>query len=602
MTKKTIVAAVIQARMRSTRLPGKVLKPVAGKPLLWHVLHRLRKSRFINTLCVATTTDPADDELARYAAEQGAVVIRGPEDDVLARFAMAARQLDADIIVRVTADAPLVDAAFVDYLISEMQRNSADFVVLKPGLSAIHEGADPMTRRALEKLASEAGSDPIAREHVSSYFKHHRSFVKVAEIDLPQKWSFQGARLSIDTPADVSFIEAVYERLQAQAGTATLTDLVALLNREPELLQLNAHIQQKSASATSGMIVVRCDGGATLGFGHVRRCLSIARSLRDRHGFGIRFAMIEDPTAVEVVRSEGFAVDVMPEGQKEIDWLLGLAAAHKPLAWVLDIRSALSPHEVLRLRGTDTLVIAMDDGSERRLMADATFYPPVPQVFALPWDLAEREPCVGWEWVALGQENLPVKLDGNAAPHILVSMGGADPLGLTLPTVRALAKIHEPMKVTVVLGPSSSPALDQQIRAAAPDFMIARSPKNLAELMATADVALVTFGVTAYELAAIGVPAAYLCLNEDHAQSASAFVRSGMGVSLGLSSRFNEAKLVETVLQLMEDPDLRRSMGAAGRLNLDGRGASRIAGRIAGLIAERAEAFSATTQQKTAAA
>ena len=182
---KPHIAAVVQARMRSTRLPGKVLKPIVGQPLLWHILHRLRKSELIQTICVATTIDPADDELARYAEVQGAVVVRGPEDDVLARFALAAHLIDPDIIVRVNADAPLVDAGFVDYLVREMMRAQSDFVMLKPGLSAIHDGADPMSRWALDKLVVMAHEDPIAREHVSAYFKIHQDFVKVAHIDLP---------------------------------------------------------------------------------------------------------------------------------------------------------------------------------------------------------------------------------------------------------------------------------------------------------------------------------------------------------------------------------------------------------------------------------
>lgn len=602
MKKKPVVAAVIQARMRSTRLPGKVLRPVAGKPLLWHVLHRLFKSDLINTICVATTTDPADDELVAYAKAQGVAVVRGSEEDVLDRYLLAARQLNADIIVRVTADAPLVDAGFVDYLISEMTRSKADFVVLKPGLSAIHEGADPMTRSALEKLAAEAGDDPVAREHVSAYFKQHRDFVKVSEIDLPEKWRFKGARLSIDTPADVNFIEAIYDRLHAQAGTASLTDLIALLNREPDLLKLNAHVQQKAPTAVSGTVIMRCDGGAALGFGHVRRCLSIARKLRDREGLGVRFAMIRDPDAISAVRAEGFFVDVMPENAAEIDWLLDLSALHAPKAFVLDIRTGLTPYSVLRLRGTDTLVFAVDDGSERRLMADATFYPPVPQVFSLDWDLAEREPSVGWEWVSLGQDELPPRKPRGVLPNVLVSMGGADPLGLTMPAVRALLAINEKMNVTVVLGPSAPQDLEEQLSKVAPAFKVRRNPKNMAQLMAGADVALVTFGVTAYELGAIGVPAIYIGLNEDHVASASAFVKSGMGVSLGAAAHVTEAQIGEAVQQLLEDDELRRSMSAAGRMNLDGRGAARIAARITQLIEERAAAFASTTRDKTQAA
>lgn len=602
MTTRPKVAAVIQARMRSTRLPGKVLQNVAGKPLLWHVLHRLRKSEWIGTLCVATTTDPADDPLVAYAQEQGAIVVRGPEENVLQRYALAASQLDADIIVRVTADAPLVDAGFIDYLISEMMRNEADFVVLKPGLSAIHEGADPMTRHALERLAAEAGDDPVAREHVSAYFKEHRDFVKVAEIGLPEKWRFKGARLSVDTPADVSFIETVYRRLHAQAGTATLTDLVALLNREPELLELNAHVQQKAATAASGTVMIRCDGGATIGFGHVRRCLAVARRLRDREGLGVRFAVMRDNTAADAIRAEGFPVDVAPEGLTEIDWMLDLASVHRPKAWVLDVRTSLTPHSVLRLRATDTIVVALDDGSERRLTADATFYPPVPQVFGLDWSLAEREPNVGWEWVALGQENLPPKAPNEGTPHVLVSMGGSDPLGLTLPAAKALKSMRRHIKVTVIIGPSVSADAEDAVRREVPDFTVLRNPTGLGDIMASADVALVTFGVTAFELAAIGVPAIYICLNEDHAASASAFVSAGMGVSLGLAADVRPREMSDAVSDLLEDPDLCRSMSAAGRMNLDGRGAARIATAITGLVRERADAFATTSASRTAVA
>ncbi len=602
MTTRPHIAAVIQARMRSTRLPGKVLQPVAGRPLLWHVLHRLKKSALIQSLCVATTLDPADDELAAYAQSQGAIVVRGPDEDVLARFVLAADTLDADIIVRVTADAPLVDAAFVDYLISEMLRHRADFVVLRPGLSAIHEGADPMTRRALKKLAADASNDPVAREHVCSYFKQHRDFVNVAEIDLPEKWRFNGARLSVDTPADVTFIEAVYRRLQAQAGTATLTDLVALLRREPQLLELNSHIRQKPMTATSGTVIMRCDGGATLGLGHVRRSLSIARQMRDREGLGVRFAMIGDHTAADMVRMQGFAVDAKPGAESEIDWLLDLAETHKPMAIILDIRTGLSPHAVLRLRGADLIVAAIDDGSGRRLVADVTFFPPVPQVFSLDWEIAEREPFVGWEWVALGQDVLPAPAVSRATPHIVLSMGGADPLGLTKPTVRALSCLDTAADVTVIVGPSADQDIEAQLLAIAPAFTILRNPENLASIMASADLALVTFGITAYEMGAMGVPALYLCLNDDHAKSASAFERSGMGVSLGIASQVNAPQITAAVHGLLDDPDLRQSMSAAGRMNLDGRGAARIAEKVSQLIDERRQALQVDRVSKSAVA
>jgi spore coat polysaccharide biosynthesis protein SpsF len=596
--KKPHIAAVVQARMRSTRLPGKVLKPIVGQPLLWHIVHRLRKSELIETICVATTSDPADDALATYAESLGAVVVRGPEDDVLGRFALAAHAIDPDIVVRVNADAPLVDADFVDYLIREMMRHQADYVTLKPGLSAIHDGADPMTRWALDKLVIKAHDDPIAREHVSAYFKIHPDFVKIAHIDLPAKWRFKGARLSVDTPADVTFIEAIYDRLHAQAGEATLTDLVALLNREPALLDLNAHVQQKAVTAANGIVVMRCDGGAAIGLGHVRRCLSVARALRDREGLGVRFAIRDEPLAREAIQAEGFPADLMPGGMKEIDWLLALAETHRPAAMVLDVRTDLSATSVLRLRGADMIVATIDDASARRLAADASFYPPVPQVFGLNWEGAEAEPHVGWEWVVLGHATMPPFAKREGRPRVIVSLGGSDPAGSTRPAVRALALLRAEFEATVVIGPGAERKLEADIAKIAPRFAIVRSPNDLPRLMSEADLGLVSFGVTAYELAALGVPALYLCLTEDHALSASAFERAGMGVSLGLGADVKEATIAQAVSELLADPARRRAMGTAGRMNIDGRGAARIAAQIQRLIAERRQAFEPRTQAR----
>lgn len=592
MTKMPHIAAVVQARMRSTRLPGKVLQPIVGQPLIWHIIHRLRKSALIETICVATTTDPADDELAAYAAAQGANVVRGPEDDVLGRFALASHMIDPDIIVRVNADAPLVDAGFIDHLIREMMRHQADFVMLKPGVSAIHDGADPMTRWALDKLVVKAHDDPVAREHVSAYFKLHPEFVKVAQIDLPAKWQFSGARLSIDTPADVTFIEAVYERLHAQAGEATLTDLVALLNREPELLAINGHVRQKAATAAGGTVLMRCDGGHAIGLGHVRRCLSIAHALREREGFGVRFAMQDDAVAREMVAAQGFPIDAMPAGPKEIDWLLELADKHNPVAAVLDIRTNLSATSVMRLRGAGMIVAAIDDASQRRLCADAAFFPPVPQVFGLNWNGAECEPSVGWEWVVLGQQTVVTNAVRSGRARVLVSMGGSDPMRLTLPAVRSLAKLDPYFDVTVVVGPGADRGLEDDVAKAAPRFTVVRSPNDLPRLMGEAHLGVIAFGVTAYELAALGVPAIYLCPTADHAASASAFEFSGMGVVLGDATMADDVG--RAVDSMLADRERLRAMSAAGRMNIDGRGAQRIAGRIRRLVDENKEVLAPT--------
>src|SRR6201996_8749186 len=190
------VVAVIQARMGSTRLPGKVLKNIAGKPLLWHIVHRLQQSILIEQIAIATSTNPRDDAIVEWAKDNNVPVVRGSEDNVLARFARAAELLDADVIVRVSSDAPFIDAGFVDHLIAALLEQNGDYVLLEEGAQTAHEGVDPFTRRALDKLMMDAGGDPAAREHVTGYFKLHPDFVRVARAPAYPALAKEGARLT----------------------------------------------------------------------------------------------------------------------------------------------------------------------------------------------------------------------------------------------------------------------------------------------------------------------------------------------------------------------------------------------------------------------
>src|SRR5260221_10315356 len=122
------VVAVIQARMGSSRLPGKVLMPVAGKPLLWHILHRLRQCRTVDRIAVATSTDPLDEAIEQFCREEGVICVRGPLHNVLERYRLAAVETGARTLLRVTGDAPLIDPGLIDYLVYTMVKAGADYV------------------------------------------------------------------------------------------------------------------------------------------------------------------------------------------------------------------------------------------------------------------------------------------------------------------------------------------------------------------------------------------------------------------------------------------------------------------------------------------
>ncbi len=577
------IVAVIQARMGSTRLPGKVLKPIAGRPLLWHIVHRLKASHLIEDIAVATTTNPRDDAIVEFGQTHGVAVVRGPEEDVLARFARAAEALDADIVVRVSSDAPFIDAAFIDHLVSSMIEQGGDYVLLEDGAVTAHEGVDPMTRRALDKLMMDAHDDPVAREHVTGYFKLHPDFVPIARAKPFPPLAREGARLTVDTPDDLAFVEAVHARLDAKAGEASLGDLLLLLEREPSLRRMNAHVQQKPLGRAGGLALIRCDGGGGFGYGHVKRMVALARALRDREGIGACFALDGTEDALVPIRRAGFEAELMGAAP-----LKALVEARNPDILLLDCRDGPSRDEVAELRAG--VVAVIDDGSQRRLAADLAYYPPVPQVDDLDWTGSHCIARIGWEWSLLGSLQPPQRLKPpSPRPTVLVAMGGSDPAGLTLRAARALARLDPIFRARFVIGPGM--AEREKIASAVvklkSNFETIEGADDLATEYASADFALAAFGVTAYELASFGIPALYLCLTNDHAQSASAFEYAGMGISLGLAEQATDERIAKSVWTLLGDSARRREMRAAGLMTIDGEGAARIATDLSRALAER---------------
>ncbi len=572
--------AIIQARMGSSRLPGKVLMPLVGKPILWHIIHRLRKCRHVDSIAVATSTSPTDDPIEEFVMGEGVEIVRGSEDDVLARYMLAAERLSAEIVVRITGDAPLIDPPTIDRLIETLIETDADYCMRDPKVPCIHEGFCPFTFRALQKLVREGGDDPVAKEHVTAYFKEHLDFVRTVNISIEPDYQFAGARISVDTPEDLRFLEKIYSRLKVPAGDADVIDVVRLLREEPELLKINSHVHQKGVYERGRKILFRCDGDTEVGLGHIYRCLALADQMRDAHGCGVLFSMAAGRVGFDLVRAAGYPVEQITDEGEEDTWLERTIEQWQPDALVLDVRSALARDSVDQWRKKGLLVITLDDPSERRLAADLAFYPPVPQVGKIDWTGFTGKLHVGWEWVVLRKQfaRCPSRVP-HVRPTILVTMGGSDPSGLTLKVIEALEQLDDEFEMLVVIGPAfpHHNKLERLMATKRCRVDIRKNVTDMAALMTRADLAIASFGVTAYELAAMGVPAIYFCATQDHAESASTFVKEGVALSMGPNTMEPNRYLVEIVTDLMRNPSNRLSMERLARPMIDGKGAARIA-------------------------
>ena len=254
------------------------------------------------------------------------------------------------------------------------------------------------------------------------------------------------------------------------------------------------------------------------------------------------------------------------------------------------MREGIGGVELGRLSRHVALTVAIDDGSDRRLAADIAYYPPVPQAFRLDWGDTHCVPRIGWEWTMLGLNKLaPSRRVASPRPTLLVAMGGSDPAGLTLRAAEALAKLDPVFRARFIIGPgvAEGSRIARRIVALAPHFETVEGAGDLATEYAASDAAIAAFGVTAYELAAYGVPALYLCLTEDHALSASAFEQAGMGISLGIADQVRDAEIARAAWALLGDAARRREMRTAGMTTIDAEGASRVAADLAAALNAR---------------
>lgn len=234
------IGAILQARMSSSRFPGKVLKPLLGRPMLETELERLRRARRLDMVAVATSTDPSDDAIEAFCRSKDIPCHRGRLDDVLDRYYQAARAAHIDVVVRVTGDCPLIDPGIVDLVVEQFLARGVDYCAntVPPDDSTFPDGTDVevFSFAALERAWNEA-KKPSEREHVTFYFWQTPGRFKTSRVDWKEKLT--DYRLTVDYPDDLDFVAAVLTELRKRGQSGSMTEVIALLRERPELAEIN---------------------------------------------------------------------------------------------------------------------------------------------------------------------------------------------------------------------------------------------------------------------------------------------------------------------------------------------------------------------------
>ena len=239
---KDRVGIIIQARMNSTRLPGKVMRLIRGKPMLALLIERLKKINLPNKIIIATTQSKNDDIIVKTSLDCGVDVFRGDENDVLSRYYLSAKKNNFNVIVRVNADCPFADPVLINDMVLEfLHQDNIDYLsnTIKRTFPVGFD-VEVFSYSALGK-AFHCADKEYQREHVTPYIRKNKTFLK---FNYSHKPDLSNIRLTLDTYKDYKMITAIYESLYHEGGVISLKDILELLDSRSDILAINAQFKR----------------------------------------------------------------------------------------------------------------------------------------------------------------------------------------------------------------------------------------------------------------------------------------------------------------------------------------------------------------------
>jgi spore coat polysaccharide biosynthesis protein SpsF len=247
MTHRNNVVAIIEARMTSSRLPGKHLLEANGKPMIMHLVDRLKQVSMIDQIVIATTTNVTDEPLVKLAKDAAIGVFRGSEEDVMGRVLGASEAFSADVVCEVTGDCPIIDPALVNQVIETYLINDADYV--NNGKHGIPGGMNAQVFSWLAlKRSYEMTSDPLDREHVTLHIKRHPELFRAIYLVADKSNRWPELELTLDEQDDYILIKRVIEHFGIGNQFFTCSEVINLMREKSDWIKINAHVQRKGDS------------------------------------------------------------------------------------------------------------------------------------------------------------------------------------------------------------------------------------------------------------------------------------------------------------------------------------------------------------------
>lgn len=589
---KPKIFPIIQARMNSTRFPGKVLKKIDGTSMLFHVIKQTRASKYVEDVIIATTNSKSDKKIVNFCKNHNIKYFCGSETNVLDRYYKCALKFSCEPVVRISSDCPFIDPQVIDKIISKFLKNSFDYVSNnfkktsdnnENSLCNFPQGmvVEVSNFKTLKNAWKEA-KKPSELEHVFPYVQFNPKRFKIENVI--NKNNLSHIRCTVDSPNDLKFIKKIWNRLPNSKTIIQIKDIVSIIDKEPNLIKINNQIPfdqgyKKSLQKDIKFDILKSkekiqnfkflfivDGNHKIGLGHVYRSINLSNEiLKNNHEILI---LTKDKIAKKIISKNQPCILYSKLNDKKIKFIL---ESFNPDLIILD-KLEEKLHNIKFLKKYSK-ILAIDYIGKNYELIDygINFLYPSSKI---------KNSFSGFEYSILKKEFSKGKkfTPKKSVKSIIILQGGSDTYCFIPKIILALNCINSSFKITVVTGASfeCNMTLKKALLKNTKPIQILHNVSNMHDVMKNHDLAITAAGNTLLELACIGVPSVIVCGERFEIETAKIMERYHFGINLGFGKNVSIKKISHEVNNLILNYNLRLSMSSNGKKLVDGNGSKRI--------------------------
>jgi len=566
---------MIIARLTSSRLPRKQLRLINGIPLIQHIVERISKIPTLDQICLATGPQAENQNLADFLAPLNVQTYFDDDvDDVTGRIARAAQYFNANFVITISGDCPLVDADFLAEGIDILTTSNVDYVTVdKDQYQCLHEGLGFHTQMAWQRL-DELSTTWSHKEHAGSVIYEKPELFTRGEIVPRQVFRRQDMRISVDTQADLDFMNRLYAQSGISGTGLELSAVVKMVDADRSILELNKHVHQKTRFEQTRHFAIISYASKQLGMGHLSRSLALARELKESISASVIFVVNDDAQALKRIKTNEFQTITYTD-LSQIESLLKTHSALRTCeGLIVDLRAEdlLEQYAFLNTYGIPVTII--DVWPETTHDNILTIIPSLSCLAVKP----KHKVYCGAKYVMLNRAITNLRQHAVQRQHILVTAGANGRVSDLL--LQQLATLGSAFPIKVLVGPySDQTALERRFQEQAlSNYELIQDPPDPYQLYAESILAFSIYGVTTLELMALGVPqVVYQTLNALDKALVAELTAKKMCFTIADLSESNSLSLST----LLDDTHTLTTIGERCQGFIDSQGASRAAQLIA---------------------